>query len=78
MLIKLSHFVRGGYRSLRNMVYNHALDVGDHLFERFNLCITDRQQLHINIYAKETLPNIGILFFDLDISVHLSTCSFQQ
>ena len=78
MLIKLPHFVKGGCRSLRNMVYNHVLDLGGHLFERFNLCITDRQQLHINIYTKETLTNIGILFFDLDISVHLSTCSFQQ
>jgi hypothetical protein len=62
------------------MVYNHALDVGSHLFERFNLCITDRQTTttYKHLHQRETLTNIGILFFDLDISVHLSTCSFQQ
>jgi hypothetical protein len=43
MLIKLPHFVKGGCRSLRNMVYNHVLDLGGHLFERLNLCSTDRQ-----------------------------------
>jgi hypothetical protein len=41
MLIKLSHFVRGGYRSLRNMVYNHALDVGDHLFVFDDLALNE-------------------------------------
>jgi len=25
------------------MVYNHVLDLGGHLFERLNLCSTDRQ-----------------------------------